>query len=122
MKSILFIFLALFTTFGYASEILDSNCLDDQSKSKIAFEQLKRLDDGSVWIKGVHLVDGKSLLRIKASEVNKKRICQSLGYRAVEGSRIEFDRTSIVVGINKDLKVTKDKKPETKFIQNITCR
>ena len=107
-----------------ANESESADCIESSpiKNSKIAFEGLKKLDDGSVWIKGVHLVDGQSLLRIKASDLNKRRICQHLGFRVAEGARIEFDRSSLVVGINKDLKATKTKKADTKFIQNITCR
>lgn len=124
MKSMLFTFFALSLSITYSTQSVGAECLEGSpiKNSKVAFEQLKKLDDGSVWIKGIHLVDGQSLLRIKASDLNKKRICQHLGFRVAEGARIEFDNSSLVVGINKDLKATSSKKSETKFIQNITCR
>ncbi len=124
MKSILFTFFALSLSITYSDQSLGSECLEGSpmKSSSIAFEHLKKLDDGSVWIKGIHLVDGQSLLRIKASDLNKRRICQHLGFRVAAGARIEFDRSSLVVGINKDLKATTSKKADTKFIQNITCR
>ena len=111
-------------TMVQANESESPDCVDSSpiKNSKIAFEGLKKLDDGSVWIKGVHLVDGQNLLRVKASELNKKRICENLGFRIVEGARIEFDSVSKVVAVNKDLKVTRYSRAETKFIQNITCR
>jgi hypothetical protein len=124
MKYLILGLCVLNLTIVHASEVDSTDCLDSSliKYSKIAFEGVKKLDDGSFWIKGVHFVDGENLVRLKANDLNKKRICQTLGFMTAIGSRIEFDSSSKVVSINKDLKITKQNKPKTKFIQNITCK
>lgn len=124
MKFALLLVLAISSTAVMAGESMLSSqedCLSGEPKNVVIYEKMKKLDDGSYWIKNVHLKSGSQFVRIKDSEKNKKRICQKLGFTSAGGSRVEFEKGETVVGINNKLEVKKIKAPESKFILNVNC-
>lgn len=105
------------------SNILNSTeaCDDDNSKNLITFEKIVKLEDGSFWVKNIHLKADNQFYRVKANKINKSRICKDLGFDLPRGSRVEFEKGEKVVGINGKLKVIDHKRDESKFVLNLNC-
>lgn len=131
MKFALILTLLIASSFSFAQErgsnILTSSSLDCneddgiQLPNLVTFEKIKKLEDGSYWVSNVHLKSGSKFFRVADSDKNKTRICKDLGFSSHGGSRIEFDRSEKVVGINSKLEIVREKKPESKFIMNVNC-
>ena len=135
MKTALLLSLLFISTLTLAAEkpsnILDISADDcesesssagkDKSSNIVTFEKIKRLDDGSYWVKNIHLKSDLRFYRLKSSALNKKRICRDLGFKSEGGSRVESDVDEKVVGVNGRLDIVSFKKTDSKFIMNITC-
>jgi hypothetical protein len=128
MKFVLILALTLSSSFVFAAEkssnILSApteDCLTGESKNVVIYERLKKLENGTYWVNNIHLKSGKSFVRIKDSEKNRKRICKELGFNFASAGLVEFDKGETVVGINSNLEVKSLKKPESKYILNLNC-
>lgn len=135
MKFALILTLLVSASFSFAAEkasnILETRQADCASgltedgenrlRNLVTFEKIKKLDDGSYWVSNIHLKSESKFFRVANSDKNKTRICKDLGFSSHGGSRVEFDRSEEVVGINSKLEIVKVKKPEAKFILNVNC-
>lgn len=91
-------------------------------ENKIVFEKIVRINNSALYhVKNIQLETPETVYRVKASNLNQKRICESLGFRDTTAGRWSFSMEEVVVGINKDLEVTRLKKPETLYIENANC-
>jgi len=135
MKTALILTLLISSSFSFAAEkasnILETRSSDCASElgggsekkhpNLVTFEKIKKLEDGSYWVNNIHLKSELKFFRVADSNRNKARICKDLGFRSHDGSRVEFDESEKVVGINGKLEIVKEKKPEAKYIMNVNC-
>ena len=106
----------------FASFVIGLAVVTSLSHARVVWESKVDLGNNAIWIKKVALVTEEGTARIKASNLNKQRICEYMGYSEVAGSRVEFDETSIVVQIDRDVQAKRVLDFGSEFIENLNCR